>query len=269
MEEFMQNIRSWIVLISEKWWAIFTVYLSLFVLAYGGIWFWIEPLSIPDRIGFWNNQVIERPVVHIAASFLFASHITLLLGGISASQRDRKRRQELQQREQVLQKLNAEKIALETELKSHIDELERSILDAKSTSIRTELLRGMDNPSKSIEELERTRQKIAHLFEQIDAVDARMSTEVLTDTLVRDEREARVLQSTLSFVVTMVGPIIGILLVDLLNFAWLFSLFPEPIQLLLTYVGTGLFYFVGAIFFIVIVSLVAGMIIAIMDKISR
>ncbi|HEX6293065.1 MAG TPA: hypothetical protein VFZ66_28035 [Herpetosiphonaceae bacterium] len=125
----MQNIRSWIALISEKWWALFTVYLSLFVLTYGGIWFWIEPLSIPDRIGFWNNQVVERLVVHIVASFLFASHITLLLGGISATQRDRKRRQELQQREQILQKLNAEKTALETELKSQIDELQRSILE--------------------------------------------------------------------------------------------------------------------------------------------
>jgi hypothetical protein len=235
MEEARQRTVSWLSLISEKWWAVLTVYVSLLVAAYGAIWWLIEPLSIPDNILLWNNQLLDRRVTHILTSILIASHGSLVLSAISAMRRDQERRDEAHQRELIRSKLIEEKKQLENELTNKIQELENEFLEVQSTNFRSELMRGMDNPSETIEKLQQTRQRIAHLFQQIDDIDTRTNSDVaVVDMQSVDNRSPAFLQILLSLMLT---PIFSWLFT--LLFAWGFTFLPESIQQVIAYILGG------------------------------
>lgn len=171
------QMSSWLGQLGRQWWAILTVYASAFLASYGGIWFILDPMDVPETFMAYS-LVFDRRVVHIISSFFLASHVTLALSLISARRKQKEEKiilrqmhEKLQQMHETSQQANKE---LETLKKEYVD-LYRSYTNEREElirkmsnlaeehdqdmkeSIRNNILKGLDTPSETLRSLVQMR----------------------------------------------------------------------------------------------------------------
>jgi len=111
------------------------------------------------------NCLMPALDISTLVNWVVSGFIGLVFGVVSAwvTHRYQKERDSItweREKEKLREQFEHEKILLELQFQQRLKELEQQSVQQQSGRVREEILKGVDNPDKAIEELQRARQRI-------------------------------------------------------------------------------------------------------------